>query len=301
MTKSTRTFDRWRPHDPSTWAFQVYRKYNRELYRLLGAHRCSMAYTYKALGAAGAKASDSPAVHFSPRVFDLDNFKTLADWSEAFNVFDNWVNLSTITTLASNIETYVAAVVSLAIDSDPGVLLGASKKIDGASVLKYRTVKPAHIASHVEACTKGDWSSRIAALERLFGPLPGGIRSCHSAMEEIRTIRNRFGHAFGRDIETSHSHGQIEVAPMEKVSRNSVNRLGATAWKFVQELDRFLLGNHIGDFEAVHYYATTIAKRPKVVSPGQRAVDFKKSIGRFGAGLRGKVYCRGLVDYWDQM
>jgi hypothetical protein len=119
-------------------------------------------------------------------------------------------------------------------------------------------------------------------------------------MEEIREIRNRFGHAFGRDIESSHSHGQIEVAPMEKVTRKTVNRLGSAAWNFVRTLDRVLLANHVGDFEAIHYYATTIAKTRADVSPGQRAVDFKKSIGRFGA-LRGKVYCRGLVAYWDAL
>jgi hypothetical protein len=301
VPKSTRKFDRWKPHDPSTWAHQVYRKYNRELYRLLGAHRSSMAYTYKRLGASGAKWTDLPSVHFSPSAFDLDNFTTLSDWSDAFNVFDNWVNLSTITTLASNIETYIAAVVSLAIDSDPGVLLGAPRKIDGVSILKHRMATPAHLASHVEACTKGDWSSRLAGLEQLFGVVPSGIGACHSAMEEIRSIRNRFGHAFGRDIESSHSHGQIQVAPMEKVTRKTVNRLGGTAWSFVRELDRFLLINHIGDFEAINYYATTVAQRRAGVTAGQRAVDFKKSIGRFGAGLRGKVYCRGLVDYWDAL
>ncbi|MCV0370509.1 hypothetical protein [Filomicrobium sp.] len=302
MGRSIRAFARWEPHDKSTWAFQVYRKYNRELYRIIEAHRASVFYTYRQLKCAGANWSDPISQAFPGCPTGVDNFDSLQSWSDGFNDFDNWVNLSNVTTIASNLETYLASVVSLAIMSDPSVLIGApAKSIDGAYVLKHGSGPRTNLEEHVTACTRGDWSARLSAMERLFGALPKKIKSHHSELETARNVRNRFGHAFGRDIEASRAHGQIEIAPMEKVSRQTVARLGAAAWRFAQATDEFLLHHHIGDFEAVSYYAKLYPAKLASVARGQRAVDFKKEIGKFGAGLRGKAYCRGLVDYWESL
>ena len=302
MSRSSREFNRWKPHDRSTWAFQVYRKYNRELYQIIEAHRIASFFTYQQLGKAGAKWENKPETSFSGYKPNLDNFDTIKDWSSGFNSFDNWVNLSNITTIASNVETYLASVVALSIASDPSVLIGApSHSLDGAYVLKHRAVRPVGAMDHVIACTKGDWSSRLAAFERLFGPAPTDMRVHHSALEEIRNIRNRFSNAFGREIEASREHGQREVILIDKVGRSSVTRLGRAAWKFVQATDNFLLHSHIGDFEAVNYYAKMFPTQLHHVPPGQRAANLKKAIGTFGAGLRGKRYCNGLVNYWESL
>ncbi|WP_156851961.1 hypothetical protein [Novosphingopyxis baekryungensis] len=302
LSKSKRPFERWQPHDQSTWAFQVYKKYNRELYRLIEAHRASSFYTYRQLKQNGATLTDPIGQAFAGCPTGIDNFEDVKDWSNGFNSFDNWVNLSNVTTISSNLETYLASVVGIAILSDPSVLISApSRAIDGAYVLKQGTGPRTNTTEHVIACTKGDWSSRLAAIERLFGPIPETMREKHGDLEEIRNVRNRFGHAFGRDIDASREHGQIEIAPMEKVTRTTVARLGTAAWRFAQETDRFLLHNHIGDFEAVNYYAKLYPTLLSTVPPGQRAVDFKKAIGRFGGGLRGKIYCKGLVAYWEAL
>ncbi|MCM2435839.1 hypothetical protein [Agrobacterium rosae] len=302
MTKSIRTFQRWQPHDNSTWAFQVYRKYNRELYRLIEAHRASSFYSYRQLKSGGAKLSDPIGGVFDECPTSIENFDTVQSWSDGYNSFDNWVNLSNVTTIASNLETYLASIVALAIMSDPSVLIGApSKSIDGAYVIKHGAGPPTNLGEHVTACTKGDWSSRLAAVERLFGPVPKSMRDKHADLEAIRNIRNRFGHAFGRDIEAARAHGQIEIAPMEKVTRKTVARLGASAWRFAQATDNFLLKSHIGDFEAVSYYAKIFPTQLSVVPLGQRAAHFKKEIGKFGAGLRGKLYCRELTAYWEAL
>ena len=302
MSKSNKTFNRWHPHDQSTWAFQVYRKYNRELYRIVEAHRASTFFTYRQLKRTGAELANPAADVFLGCPTNIANFDTVKDWSDGFNQFDNWVNLSNITTIASNLETYLASVVSVAIFSDPGVLIGApTKSIDGAYVLKHGAGPKPNISEHVVACTKGDWSSRLGAMERLFGRLPELLREKHADLEDIRNIRNRFGHAFGRDIDASRQHGQIEIAPMEKVTRRTVERLGKSAWRFAQATDTFLLHKHIGDFDAVNYYAKFYPTQRSDVPLGQRAVNFKKEIGRFGGGVRGKTYCKGLVEYWESL
>jgi hypothetical protein len=120
-------------------------------------------------------------------------------------------------------------------------------------------------------------------------------------LEELRAIRNRFGHAFGRDIDASRRHGHIEIAAMEKVSRKRTVRLSRAVWWFARSMDRFLLQNHIGDFEAVFHYHNLYPSLRTDLHLSERAIKFKKSIGQFGAGLRGKAYCKELVSYWESL
>jgi hypothetical protein len=268
---------------------------------MLNAHAGSQFLAYRHLKNTGAQFTDDASAHFAECNQNMDGFHTVKDWSNWYHQLDNWLNLSAVTTLSSNLETYVASVVGLALDSDPGVLLGMPKAVDGAHLRKYAVKRSPQADIQIESCTKGDWSSRLSSLDRIFGNLPSNIRQFHSGLEEIRGIRNRFGHAVGRDIDASRIHGNIEVAPMESVSRARVNRLGAATWGFARELDRHLLSRHIGDFEAVNYYAELFPSQLTHVPLGQRAVNLKKSIGKFGAGLRGKLYCNGLVTYWESL
>src|ERR1700677_4598197 len=159
MTKSKREFDRWYQHDPTTWSFRVFRKYNTELTAIWDAHILAERYTYSRLGAENAEWSDLPSKYFSMHEIDLEQYTSLKGWSDAFKLFDNWTNLSAILTVASNLETYLSSIISMSLDSDPGVLLGASKAIDGAIVLKHRKPGTFQASDRVEPCIKGDWSS----------------------------------------------------------------------------------------------------------------------------------------------
>jgi hypothetical protein len=66
-------------------------------------------------------------------------------------------------------------------------------------------------------------------------------------------------------------------------------------------LDRQLITTHIGEFEAVRFYHYLYPKLHTHVPPGQRAMDLKKEIGKFGVSPRGKIYCKGLVDYYEAL
>lgn len=269
---------------------------------MIEAYRASFSFTYTKLGEVASDWEQDPRSIFGSAQVGLDNFPDLRSWSNGFNSFDNWVNLSHVTTIASNIEIYLGSMVKLALDSNPGVLIGApSRSIDGAQVLKYQTGTPIDYAPHIESFTKGDWSSRLSAIERLFGTLPQTVKTHHADLETIRKIRNRFGHAFGRDIDESRKHGDIHISPVENLSRPTLGRLGRSGWRFVKALDKFFLDEHVGDFEAVNFYAQMFPSQLAHVPSGQRAVNFKKEIGRFGVSLRGKVYCKGLVDYWEAL
>lgn len=299
MARSSRTFDRWKAHESSTWALQVFSKYDSQLMGLWGTHISSAAFTYQQLGKNHAQWQDKPGSHFQAGVHVDSYFSDLKQWSESYNSFSNWVNLSVVLTLAANLETYIASVVRVAIESDPGLLLGSPKTVDGAYLRKHGEEWVVDLGEHLESCTKGDWSSRFSALRRVFGSIPPGLSSVHADLEEVRRVRNRFGHAFGREIDLARRTGTLELLPMEPMKRKRVERLRASILRGAKELDRLLLEAHIGEFEAVLFYANLFPGLNQKLTAGQRAADLKKAIGGHGAVPRGKKHCKGLVEYWE--
>ena len=298
MATSATEFERWQAHEPTTWSLQVFNRYDDELGVLRTAHLGAFEHVYRTLSSDGAKWTDSPKLRLGSTDPFFDYFKDLKQWSNSYNLFDNWMNLSAVLTIASNLETYIAAVVTLALESDPGVIIGRSRALDGAALIKHRSSR-IDLKSQVMACTRGDWAARLNALTNLFGPLPAGVLTIVGDLEDLRQIRHRAGHAFGRDIEAAREHGLRQFIPMEKVSRQRANRLKATAGRMARDLDRHLLRHHIGDFEPLRFYARHQLSKETSTSLLQRARALKKAVGGIGAVPRGKKYCAGLINYWD--
>ena len=302
MSKSDRKFQRWVPHDQLTWSYQIFQEYNGVLHQILNTHLASETVVYASLKAQGAKWSDHPSKFINPKGRDLELYRDLKEWSVSYKQFDNWVTLSRILTIASTIETYLASVIELALSSDPGLLFGVSKKIDGATILKHKTRSGFDPTQQITACTKGNWSSRLHAFERIFGECPEPFKNAHSSLEELRNIRNRFGHAFGRDIDLARKRGPVNsFRPMEVVSRERANTLWKNASLAIRAIDTFLLSKHIGDFEAVRFYHELLPEMKKHTPKTAPRIFLKKSIGSAGARPRGKIYCDGLIAYWDAL
>lgn len=301
MARSQRQFTRWTPREASSWPYQVFKSHERELYRVYWAYLPTINLIYAKLGKS-AQWTDPPMAHLSfkdPQKSAL--FTDMKDWSNGFNEFENWTNLNALVSLASYLETYISAIVSLAIESDVGVLYGASKSIDGIYVLKHGNILKSNISNHVTNCVKGDWSSRTAAYRSIFGTVPAVLESSISDLESMRILRNKVGHAFGRDIEDSRKKGIRRTAPMERLSFERLNKYQRLAKKIAGAVDKHLLNQHVGDFETIHFYHQLAPTLPSHVHPNQRALLFKKSLGRFGAQSIGKTYCSGLVMYYESL
>lgn len=302
MTRSTYMFDRWNPREKSTWVFRIFKKHNIELLRMFTAFENSHSYTYANLAKNGAKWTDLPTTHFTfMRPLSYEQFDDLKDWSNGFNDLENWINLSTLVAISSNLETYLATVVPLALASDIGTLYGTSRKIDGVEILKHGHAKAFDFEDHVVACTKGNWSARLAAYERLFGRSPKAFSSNISALEKIRAIRNNVAHAFGRDIEASRNQQEVKTLPIEKLSRDSLLKLQKAVWVVAKSIDIHLHRFHIGEYQALVFYHGMYPSLRKDVHPSIRAIALKKQIGGFGATPAGKEYCKGLVQYYESL
>lgn len=299
MTKSTREFDRWNTVMKSTWTFQVFKKYNEELNQMLWSNLGAVKSIFKTLKGTGATWSDLPSKYLT---FDVPNgeeaFETLEDWAEYYNKFQNWINLNGLIAITSNFETYLATVVTLALESDPGLLFNSSKSIDGVILLKRGAKKSIHMKDIIISVTKGDWNSRTSAFKKLFGLLPMEFESSIGELEKIRNLRNKVGHAFGRDIEASRNHEVKNTQEIEKLSNSNLKKNQRKIWGVAKSIDKFLLKNHIGEYQAVAFYHRLYLELNKENHQSERAVKLKKELGKFG-DISGKEFCKGLVKYYE--
>jgi len=299
LGKSTVEFNRWISIRDNSWPFQVFKKHIKELNRMMWANGPIKKYAYKKLKEDSAKWENKASDFFDFPVHDgREVFTDLKDWSNSYNHFLNWTNLNGLMAITSNFETYMSSVVSLAIESNPGVLYKSSKSIDGISLLKKGADKFPFEDEILMSFTKGDWNSRSSAFSKYFDYVPTVISSNISKLEKIRKLRNKIGHAFGRDIENSRINEVKETLPMEKLTTANFIKIRKLIWECVNEIDRYLLDNHIGEFQIVKYFHSI---EPDLNgTQDNKAMIFKKKIGAFG-DISGKTYCRGLLDYYYKL
>lgn len=295
-------YDRWTCAEPSTWPFQVFKKYNEEFERMFWSHVTSAKFAYGQLGKLKAKLTDPVEKYFDLSEMDKEDvYKDVKDWSSAFNMFDNWVNLNGLMAISANLETYMASVIKLALESDPGVLIDAPKGVDGIYLLKYGRQDKLKCDAEIVACTKGDWGSRITAYERIFGSAPKILREKCGDLDAVRRIRNNLGHSFGRDIAESRKHGVKKIIPMEVVSRKRAVRYKRLIWSTAKLIDMHLLKSHIGDYQAINFYHQIYSELQHGAHASVRAMSLKKAIGRSGAAPRSKLNCKSIVDYYESL
>lgn len=298
MSKSNVKFERWGHVQNHTWPFQVYKLYNEELSQFLWADEAASKYTHSRLGKEGADDNDPPTKHFSLPSHRIANMKTLKGWAKVFDESHNWMRLNCLMAISSNMETYLGSVVSLAIESNPGVLLGPSVKIDGAKLLKDGSLDTAVYAKHLESCTKGEWPARLAAFEKLFGTAPASYHDGLSTLERMRKMRNNLGHAFGRDIDASKDFSFNKKRPVDRIQLPTLVKYLEKAYNIVLDIDEFLLQYHIGEFQAIYAYHQH--RNEFAGAEIDKALELKRFYGEHDQPL-GKNFCKGLVRYYESL
>lgn len=292
------SFDRWTPKTEHSWPYRVFRQYDDELMRLIISYESAQGYTYAHLKNEGAT-WDSSAKAFMLRKNNKD--QTIRQWSDNYNSLGNWFRLSLLMSINSYFETYISAIIKECIESDPGMLFGLTHEIDGMSVLKgSRKIKKDEIAEKIKSCTKGTWSSRVDNMTNLFGLLPQFTGHVISRLESLRIIRNKVGHAFGRDITKAQKFNDISIMEMQRLSIESFNKYRTLIIHLVQDLDIYLMTHHIGNFEPLYHYHI-INEQLGNINKGEKMVRLKTSLTRDKNTLYSKDFCRGIISYYDQL
>ena len=114
----------------------------------------------------------------------------------------------------------------------------------------------------------------------------------------MRKLRNNLGHAFGRDIDASRDFSFNKKQPADRITLATLVKYLEKAYNIVQDVDIFLLDNHIGEFQAIYAYH----QHCNEFAGGEidRALELKKFYGKQDQTV-GKVFCKGLVSYYERL
>ena len=297
----TKMFSRWDTIRPHTWQHRLFSLYNEELIIMLHSFDYSKRFSYSQLGKAGAQWTSLAKNYF---IGSNDNALTIRKWSDTFDDFENWTMLNSAMALSSYFETYLSSVISLALESDPGAMIGKSHTVDGMELIKHKKQNKQAIDEIVENCTKGDWTKRLNSMERVFGRMPESLRKNIKMLEAIRILRNRVGHAFGRDIKKSREIDNAVKLSIERLSRKRFDNWQRNITQIVSDIDTFLLKNHIGSFQQLLVYHSmypTLDHTDTPLKRGHRMMAFKKTIGTDKKDTYSKEFCRSLVVYYESL
>ena len=296
--KSNVKFQRWSAVQRQTWPFQLYKQYNEELSGFIWAEYAAHEYTKKQIKKeVKDMATDcAPYITFPPKVW---NFQTMQQWLDAFDEGQNFLYLNCVVALSSNLETFLSAIISLAIESNPGVLLKAPMSIDGVKLLKYKPLDKKVYEKQVKACVEGTWQKRKNAIKDLFGCYPIELDKNTNALESIRKMRNKVGHAFGRDIDQSRVFSSLMKQPSERVSLQTLRNWLAVTYEVAVAMDSFLLQNSIGEYQAILAYHNNKSAWSTKLSK-EKARELKKMYGAMDQQI-GLTFCQGLIEYYDSI
>lgn len=292
MRGGARHFNRWSPAISKTWAFRLFERHHTEINDLYWAHAAALR---KAFSSCRKKQLSDPC----DSVFHLKAEHarrlpgTLKDWADKYNSFDNWTRLSCLVAATGYLEVYMKTAVRLALESDPGVMVGCSRKIDGAQPLKKR---PRYsYKDEAAACVKGDWQSRIAAYKRLFGDCPVAIENSIADLEFVRRTRNGVAHTFGRGIDEYDSLAQAKPRELTILKEERFTRILGLIEEIAKAVETHLGQAHIGDYESIYFFHHWLSDNPFVQKTDKALrIEFV----RLHNNTVGKPYCTELRAYY---
>jgi hypothetical protein len=288
-------FSRWKYPWSRTWAYYVFKKHHTQLNQIMWSHHA--ASRRAATIAHGVGLMNPTKQAFPAAVVDpVRQLTPLSDWLACYVEFDNWSRLSACLSMASYLEHYIHKTVRLAISSDPGVILGKSKAIDGTVFLKGGAL-PFDIKPYIEGFTKGTWQSRLGNYQRYFGSAPAELVNAVTELDHLRVLRNSVGHRFGRAIDDDDSAPLAGMEEPERLSRKRlVNWLGLVEG-VTTAVDAQLRSNHIGAYEVLEAYA--LVKKDKFTKQWEDRRLSKYFPSSQGLSL-GDGYCRDAITFFNR-
>jgi hypothetical protein len=199
---------------------------------------------------------------------------TIPEWRAHLVESENWIRLSALMSLAGYFETYMNGIVSLALTSDPGVLISSHGVVDGMALKKQG--KLPEMKKHLELVTSGTWQSRLTAYRRLFGIVPKLLEDSASELDRIQKLRNGVGHSFGRFIDESRSPLQIRPIALQTLSEKRLQAWLKLIDDCVEKVEEHLRISHVGAVEVLlkyHEWGQEVLN-----GPHERRAGFKSSL-----------------------
>lgn len=287
-------FSRWVGSSGSTLSYRLFKQHHNEINSLYWSHMLAAKRTLHTVGKADKRLRPT-TVFTVPRKHLRKIAPSLERWERDYKDFNNWVRLSASVAINSYMEIYLRNISTLAVESNPGLIIGAPGAIDGVALLKTRDgYSYSEYAVHF---TKGDWNTRIQHYERLFGEAPEKLRTYAKELNEMRRMRNGVGHSFGRSTDEYEAALQLEPKPMMRLSEERFEFWLRMADEVTEAIDENLKRNHIGQYERLLYYHEWLNRREGKRAAGDPAALREAYREDTGESLE-LAYWQGLVDYY---
>lgn len=257
------TFNRWEPSSSATMAYRLFRRDLVELNTFAWTSQGAVHHAAKLMSKASDKDEVRSVLDYGPDPGRRGD--TLAVHArQHFKDIDNWLRLATLVFAASSLELFVRRVVALSLRSDPGMLIGSSRAVDGITALKEG--RELDIRSHVKSTTEGVWSSREVGLSKIFGGRVDVVYDNVKDLHAIQTLRNSVAHDFARTGKKGDFwYVDPELALPEAVSRLSASRL-QTLLRLIslvaEQIEKWA-APHIGIFELILFWHSFLEERNK--------------------------------------
>lgn len=292
-------YDRWTPVKKNSYPYIVFKQYNQEIKRMMMSYESAKKFTYTNLTRNGADWLHKANLYLETKG---DDEITIEDWSKVFNKYDNWHRLNCLMAMSSYFETFLASIVKLALESDPGTFIGVPHSIDGVQLFKQmrKPFKKQEIEKLIQGCTKGDWASRQNSYKRLFGSIPHAFSTAISDLEKIRKLRNNVGHAFGRDIRKSRDYSISHISLMNPLASKTLYRFHRVIEDCAKDINEQLMNEHIGNYHPLLIYHNN-KDILNGITINETVKNLKKMIGKEEQNPYSKEFCTWVVDYYSHL
>lgn len=286
-------FERWTCWHDSTWAFRLFKAHHTQLNAVYWAQMPAIVISNR--HARNFSRGDLTAEVFSLHGADSRRpARTLDEWKGDYRESENWLRMSAVMSLASYVEIYLRTVVTLALESDPGVCLGQSRVMDGIVALKRGLRNP--LLEHVDGAVRGPWNERSRHYHRLFGHTPHAIETNLRELDALRRMRNSVGHMFGRHDDDYASFTASMPKPSQRVSDGGLRKWLGIAEAVALAVDEHLRTKHIGSFEMLRQYHLWEGKSHD--GPKHEARRLAKSLGAVWGAHPDRNYLAGLISHY---
>ncbi|MHA3982891.1 hypothetical protein [Acinetobacter venetianus] len=252
-------FKRWKSKIPNSYPYILFKKEFKEIKKIYGAFYSTKKFVYKKMGQSGALWEDKASLHLEDAVHpkhQFEIFNDLKDWSVHYELFFKWANYMHVLSLAAVVESYFAKAIKLALDSDIGIVVGCTKTIDGIALKKYDKTYTYNYEKLISEFTKGTWFQRKNAFQQYFNWIPDTLldEKKIGTLEKIRGVRNDVAHTQGRKLSKIHEYNDLNLAGIEKISATNLKDFEYIVFGLCQEIDQYLLQNHIGNYHVLLKY-----------------------------------------------
>jgi hypothetical protein len=243
---------------------------------------------------------------------DEDDRKIAASfekWKIDLREFQNYTRLNMVLSISSCFEVYLRSIVSLSLESRPGIILGYKESIDGVRLLKnnhnYRTAnRDIYLFnSQLDSVIRGEWKNRASAYKNLFDTLPKELEQSIEELDKLRKLRNDIAHYFGRPKEKYEAPLIFEPVPIVRISHQKLIEYFDLVYTVAKAIDEHLYKDYIGSYEIIVCYYENLYKihETSSIHLAEKAKQLQKMIGQKSGSAAGTIYYKELLKYFDTM